>query len=196
MPTMFELPPADRQLRVAGFDDAPFERDRPGSPVHVAGVICSGTRFEGMVWGSATKDGLDATDVIAGLLIGGKYLPQLHAVLIDGIAVGGLNVIDIADLSRRLGLPCVAVMRRMPDVEGFRKVIADLPEPTRRFAMLDAAGEIFARPPFYFQVAGITPDDAAALLARVTDTGHVPEALRLAHLIGAAVIDGESRGRA
>lgn len=193
---MFELPPADRQLRVVGFDDAPFDRDSPGSPVHVAGVICSGTRFEGMVWGTATKDGFDATEVIAELLIGGKYLPQLHAVLIDGIAVGGLNVIDIAALATRLELPCVAVMRRMPDVEGFREVIRDLPDPDRRMAMLDAAGEIHARPPFYFQVAGVAPDDAAALLARVTDTGHVPEALRLAHLIGAAVIDGESRGRA
>jgi hypothetical protein len=62
--------------------------------------------------------------------------------------------------------------------------------------MLERAGEIIARPPFYFQVAGITADNAEALLGRVTDTGHVPEALRLAHLIGAAVMDGESRGRA
>jgi hypothetical protein len=193
---MFELPPADRQIRVAGFDDAPFERDRPGSPVHVAGVICSGTRFEGMVWGTAAKDGFDATEVIADLLIGGKFLPQLHAVLLDGIAVGGLNVIDIADLAARLARPCIAVMRRMPDVEGFRRVIAGLPDPTRRLAMLDRAGEIIARPPFYYQVAGISADDAERLLARVTDTGHVPEALRLAHLIGAAVIGGESRGRA
>lgn len=193
---MFALPPSDRQLRVAGFDDAPFERDKPGSPVHVAGIVCSGTRFEGMVWGEATKDGFDATEVIADLLIGGKYLPQIHAVLLDGIAVGGLNVIDIAELHSRLERPCIAVMRRMPDIEGFRRVIRDLPDPTRRLAMLERAGEIFERPPFYFQVAGITPDDAEQLLARVTDTGHVPEALRLAHLIGAAVIDGESRGRA
>jgi hypothetical protein len=32
----------------------------------------------------------------------------------------------------------------------------------------------------------------AAVLRRLTDCGNVPEALRLAHLIGAAVVKGES----
>ena len=190
------LPAADRRIRVAGFDDAPFDRGATGAPVHVAGVICAGTRFEGMVWGSVTKDGFDATEVIASLLEGSKYLAQIRAVLLDGIGVGGLNIIDLPALSTRLGLPCVAVMRKMPDVDGVRKVIAALPDPERRLALLERAGPIHQRAPFYFQVAGITPGAAAELLDRVTDTGHVPEALRLAHLIGSAVIDGESRGRA
>lgn len=191
-----ELPAADRRIRVAGFDDAPFDRDSAGGPVHVAGVICAGTRFEGMLWGTATKDGFDATDVIAGLLEGSKYLAQIRAVLIDGIAVGGLNVIDLPALAERVARPCIAVMRKMPDVAGVRRVIRDLPDPERRLALLDAAGPIHQHPPFFFQVAGITPEVAAALLGRVTDTGHVPEALRLAHLIASAVVDGESRGRA
>lgn len=193
---MTELPAADRLIRVAGFDDAPFDRDDAGGPVHVAGVVCAGTRFEGMVWGTATKDGFDATEVIAGLLEDSKYLPQIRAVLLDGIAVGGLNVIDLPELSARLARPCIAVMRKMPDVEGVRRVIRDLPDPERRLAMLERAGPIHQRPPFFVQVAGITADAAFELLARVTDTGHVPEALRIAHLIGSAVIDGESRGRA
>ncbi len=60
-----------RTIRVMGFDDAPFEK-RPGAPVDVAGVVCADTRFEGMVWGTATRDGDDATRVMAALLTGSK----------------------------------------------------------------------------------------------------------------------------
>jgi len=192
------LPHPTRQVRVIGFDDAPFAKrgSAQDAPVQIAGVVCSGTRFEGMVWDRVTRDGFDATDVIAARLLGGKFLPQVHAILFDGVTVGGLNIINIAELSERLSKPCITVMRKMPDLEAFRHVIASQPEPARRLVALEAAGEIVEREPFFFQAQGIGPDDAHELLTRVTDTGHVPEALRLAHLIGAAIMDGESRGRA
>jgi hypothetical protein len=188
------MPSPGRRLRVIGFDDAPFERtdDR----VQVAGVVCSGTRFEGMVWGEIERDGFDATDALATLLGRSKFHDQVRLVLLDGIAVGGLNVVDLPELAARLELPCVAVMRRMPDLAAMERVIARLPEAERRLAALAGAGPIHRRPPFVFQVAGIARDAAAEALARVTDTGAVPEALRLAHLIGSAVVLGESRGRA
>lgn len=182
-------------MRAIGFDDAPFAR-APGSPVAVAGVVCAGTRFEGMVWGHCTRDGDDATETLIALLRGGKYLPQIHLVLLDGIALGGLNLIDLPGLSAALDRPCVAVMRRRPDREAMRAAIGGLPDPERRLALLDRAGPISEAPPFVFQVAGLDPAATADALARLTDRGHVPEALRLAHLIGSAVIDGESRGRA
>ena len=37
---------------------------------------------------------------------------------------------------------------------------------------------------------------AGQVLTRLTDTGHVPEALRLAHLIGSAIMTGQSSNRA
>ncbi len=43
-----------------------------------------------------------------------------------------------------------------------------------------------------FQVCDENPDVVASALQRLTDCGKVPEALRLAHLISAAVIKGES----
>ena len=49
-----------KRIRAIGFDDAPFS-DTHGSPVPIAGVVCSDTRFEGMVWGTVSKDGDDAT---------------------------------------------------------------------------------------------------------------------------------------
>ena len=115
------LPPPSRRLRSIGFDDAPFERGSGRGLVPVAGVICAGTRFEGMVWGQVRRDGWNATDVLVSLLAGGKFLPQLHLVLLDGITLGGFNVVDLPALATRLRRPCIAVMRRPPDLEAMAR---------------------------------------------------------------------------
>lgn len=181
----------NRVIRAIGFDDVPFKRRR-GSSVPIAGVICGNTRFEGMVWGKIRQDGWNATDVICNLLLHSKFLPQLDIVLLDGISVGGLNIINLPQLCDRLQIPCVTVMRRIPDLTAMTTVIKRLPQAKRRLEILQSAGIIHAYPPFFFQVCGETPDIIAATLQRLTDCGNVPEALRLAHLIGAAVVKGES----
>lgn len=189
------FPPEGRILRAVGFDDAPFARRRHGS-VGLAGVVCGGTRFEGLVWGDVRQDGWNATDVVVRLLAGGKFLPQLHLVLTDGIAFGGFNVVDLERLAAALGRPCVAVMRRPPDLAAVEAAIRRLPRPERRLELLRRAGPVFRQGPFTFQVRGAEPEAAGRALARLTDRGAVPEPLRLAHLIGGAVRGGESGRRA
>jgi endonuclease V-like protein UPF0215 family len=189
------LPPPGRTLRAIGFDDAPFRRGRRGD-VGVAGVVCAGTRFEGLVWGRLRQDGWNATDALLRLLAGGKFLPQLHLVLLDGIAFGGFNVVDLPRLADALGRPCLAVMRRPPDLAAVEAALRRLPRAAARLALLRRAGPIHRAGGFVFQAQGLGPDDAAAALARLTDRGAVPEPLRLAHLVGAAVRTGESSRRA
>jgi endonuclease V-like protein UPF0215 family len=189
------LPPAPRILRAVGFDDAPFVRRRKAR-VPVAGVVCAGTRFEGMVWGHLRQDGWDATDAIARLLVGGKFLPQVHLVLLDGLSFGGFNLVDLPALAARVGRPCVAVLRRAPDLAAVARALCRLPRPERRLRILARAGPVHAHPPFHFQVAGGDPEVIGPALRRLTDRGSVPEALRLAHLVGAAVLRGESGRRA
>ncbi|ARV62357.1 hypothetical protein BZZ01_30350 [Nostocales cyanobacterium HT-58-2] len=185
----------NRTIRVIGFDDAPFLRG-VGGKVHIAGVVCAGTRFEGMVWGKVQQDGLDATDTICELLIGGKFLPQLHVVLLDGIGFGGFNLVNLPELASRLQLPCVAVMRRVPDLIAVEEAMSRLPCFPQRYNLLKLAGKIYEYPPFFFQVCGEEPEVIAGVLQRLTDCGKVPEALRLAHLIAAAFIKGESSSSA
>lgn len=189
------IPSPSRTARAIGFDDAPFAR-RAGARVRLVGAVCAGTRFEGLVVGRVVRDGLGATGEIVRLLHEGKFLPQLHVVLLDGIAFGGFNLVDLPALAAALDRPCVAVMRKRPDVHAVRRVLAGLPSAARRLAMLERAGAIHEARPFYFQVAGAEPREIARLLPTLTDRGHVPEALRLAHLIGAAIVHGESGRRA
>lgn len=188
------FPAEGRVLRAIGFDDAPFVRGR--GDVGLAGVVCAGTRFEGLVWGSVRADGWNATEVVLRLLLGGKFLPQLHLVLTDGISFGGFNVVDLEALADGLGRPCVAVMRRPPDLAAVERAVRRLPRAERRLELLRRAGPIHLSGPFTFQVRGADPEAAGRALARLTDRGAVPEPLRLAHLVGKAVERGESGRRA
>ena len=181
----------NRTIRVIGFDDAPFIRGS-GEKVNLAGIICAATRFEGMVWGELQQDGFDATETICKLLLDSKFLPQLHLVLLDGIGFGGFNVVDLPTLAEKLQLPCVAVMRRQPDLNAVIDAMSRLPNLEKRQELLKRAGKIHEYSPFVFQVCGEEPEIIAKVLEKLTDCGKVPEALRLAHLISAAVIKGES----
>lgn len=182
-------------LRAIGFDDGPFQKT-PGARVPLVGAVCAGTRFEGMVFGHVRRDGQNATRVVESLLVGGKFLPQLHLILFDGIAFGGFNVVDLPRLATTLGRPCVAVMRRAPDFDAIALALQRLPRADERLRLMRAAGPVHQRGGFVFQVHGADPGEVAAALGRITDHGRVPEALRLAHLIGRAVALGESGRRA
>lgn len=159
-------------------------------------VVCSLTRFEGMLWGHIQTDGWDSTEQLAQMLLSSKFHSQLHLVLLDGIGMGGLNLIDLPLLAQQIQLPCVAVMRKFPNLEKMKAAISLLPHSEKRLQILAKAGEIYIQPPFYFQVSGLSAEVTVRVLQRLTDRGNVPEALRLAHLITSAVVNGESGKRA
>jgi len=195
MKTLEKLLQQNRTLRVIGFDDAPFEHYQ-GACVNVAGVVCAGTQFEGMLWGKVQKDGDDATEVLSQLLLQSKFYDQVHLVLIDGLAMGGFNLIDLPELATCLKRPCVSVMRKQPNLVAIQKALQNLPNTAKRWDLIHKAGHIYQQKPFYFQTQGGNPDVVGKALERLTKLGHVPEALRLAHLIGSAVMTGESGNRA
>ena len=191
-----ELLSRGKKIRAIGFDDADHRGKERGEAVHVAGIVCAATRFEGMLWGELAKDGTDSTDVLVSMLSRSKFAPQLHIVLLDGITFGGCNLVDLPRFSAETNLPVAAVMRRHPDLESFHFVVDQFPDADQRRRCVEAAGTIHERDGFVFQVAGAEPEVTSRALRKLTDQGKVPEALRLAHLIGSAVAFGESGNRA
>ena len=184
-----------KRIRALGIDDAPFDRERGGS-VNVCGVICAKTRFEGMLWGEMTKDGWDATEKLTSLVGESKFFDQLHVILIDGLTLGGFNIVDLPRLHKALELPCIAVMRRMPDWQAIDQALGYFDDGAERKAILQKAGTVHDAENQCFQLAGCEVATAKKVLGQLTDTGFVPEPLRLAHLIGSAVKKGESGRRA
>lgn len=185
----------NKRLRVVGFDDSPFTKER-GSAVNNAGIICAETRFEGMLWGEVTKDGNDSTEIIASMFKESKFYHQVDVVLLDGIAVGGFNIIRLKDLYDDFAKPCIAVMRKAPDLDAIENALNNFADAKQRMKDIKQAGEVHQIDGVTFQVIGCEPQLASKILTKTTDTGSVPEALRLAHLIGAAVKTGVSSNRA
>ncbi|MDP3274542.1 MAG: DUF99 family protein [Deltaproteobacteria bacterium] len=185
------LPPAHRPLRAVGIDDAPFTR-RPGASVIVLGSVCADTRFEALVTTRVRAFGWQATESVLAAIKSSRFYPMLHVILLDGIAVGGLNIIDLEALSAGLERPCIAVMRKMPDLAAMEHAIRLHPQPERRLRILARAGEIHQGGPWIFQVKGGLVSLAEEALVRLTDRGNVPEPLRISHRIGAGLVLGES----
>lgn len=209
-------------MNVIGFDDGPFPRQHRGD-VLLVGVVCSGTRVDGIVSGRVRRDGANATRAIVDLVRGSQFGEHVQAVLLQGIAVGGFNVVDVQALHEALRLPVLVVTRRKPDLAAVQRALfADVPHQrprvrgaTRKWALIERAGAMellgpsnraerrAARsglraegPKLWVQRVGLSMEQARRLVERTTLHGNIPEPLRVAHLVAGGITTGTSRGRA
>lgn len=186
-------------MRVLGIDDSPFSFSS-GKVLLVGAVVRLPNYLEGVMRTECAVDGTDANQAIEGMLLRSRYREQLKLVLLDGAAVGGFNVVDIDLLHRRTGLPFATVTRDPPDME---KVAAAL---RKHFGDWEERLEVIARhrlrpvdtghKPLLVASVGMDEGEADRLIARSVVRGVVPEPVRVAHLIAAAMARGESKGRA
>lgn len=109
-------------MNVIGFDDGPFARDHRGD-VLLVGVVCSGTRIDGIVSGKIRRDGANATRVMVEIIRASQFGSHLQAVMLQGIAVGGFNVVDVHGLCAALGIPVLVVTRRPPDMAAVKRAL-------------------------------------------------------------------------
>ena len=132
---------------------------------------------------------------------------QLSVIMIDGIAFGGLNIIDINEVSARTRLPVMTIIRKMPDLAKMKKAIKHVDDSEIKSKLLDKAGEIYQYDienkalgsktgKVYFQTAGISKKEAEKVLKLTIIHGLIPEPIRIAHIIGSGIKKGESKGRA
>ncbi len=206
-------------MNVIGFDDGPFPRAHRGD-VPLVGAVCAGTRLDGVVSGKVRRDGVDATRRMVELVQQSQFRGHVRAVLLQGIAVAGFNVVDVHGLSAALDVPVLVVMRRAPNVPSIRRALFSDDPPGRprvrgarnKWRLIQEAGPaeplqnrgsspsptgLRDRPQsLWVQRVGLSPEAARRLIEATTLHGHVPEPLRLAHLIAGGITVGRSRGRA
>jgi endonuclease V-like protein UPF0215 family len=164
--------------------------------VLLVGAVCARTRLDGVIAGQVRKDGADATARVAALVRGSQFDGHVRAVLLNGIAFGGFNVVDIHALAAALERPVLVVARRAPRLQLIRSALAHLPGGAARWRLIERAGAMEPIGGVFVQRAGLSPREAEQLLAATTLHGNLPEPLRLAHLIAGGITTGKSRGRA
>ena len=181
---------------VVGFDDAPFARAHRGD-VAVFGAVYADATLEGVLRSKVRRDGRNATTQLAQTLAGSKFYEHVQCVLLQGIALAGFNVVDLAALHQQLNLPVLVVARRRPNLTSIKRaLLQSVSGGARKWALIEAAGPMEACGDVYVQRAGLSQAEALATVNRHATKGHVPEPLRAAHLIAGGVTDGVSRGRA
>lgn len=187
---------SQRISHVVGFDDAPFERSHRGD-VLVVGAVFAGDRLDGVISTRVRRDGANAAQRLIDCLTGSRYFDQLQAILLQGIAFAGFNVVDLQRLHEATGLPVLVVARYRPDLQAIRKALLEqVPGGARKWRLIEAAGPMEPMAALYVQRCGITPENAARLLASLQQNSQLPEPLRVAHMIAGGVTTGESRHRA
>ncbi len=189
------------EIRILGFDDGPFETKNRGT-VPVIGVIYRGGKFlDGILRTDVEIDGMDATKKLIKLINDSRHKQQLKIVMLDGITLGGFNIVDITQLHKNTGLPIIVFNRKQPDLKAVKKALNNLNNPEVRWKMIKNAGKIRGcklkdGQSIYYQSIGISDEDAEDALMLSSTHGDIPEPLRVAHLIATAIVRGESYGRA
>lgn len=186
-----------REIRILGVDDMPFTFD--DERVGVVGVVMRGNHYiEGVLHTDIAVDGIDATDRLASLISSSKHAGQLRAVMVDGGALGGFNVVDGERLYKTTGIPVMTVTANKPNSEALIAALKQhFDDWEGRWNILQG-GELYRIPlryPLWVKPFGLSLDEATDIIKCSLIRGALPEPLRVAHLIATGVKTGESYGR-
>ncbi len=185
------------EIRVLGIDDGVFT-PHSNELVDVVGVVYRGGYWlDGFMHTRVRVDGLDATEKLADMISKSPHYFQLRVIMLNGVTLAGFNVVDIAELHRRVKLPVLAVTRDKPDFDDIRKALQNLPEDEKRWGIIEKAGKILkvrtreGEEPIYVHAVGISEKDAERILKSTSTRSNVPEALRVAHIIASGLTNLE-----
>ena len=186
------------QVRVLGIDDSPF-RFKEKKALVVGALVRVPNYLEGVMKTEVEVDGIDSTERLAHMISRSRYRDQIKAVMIDGIAVAGFNVVDIESLHKSLGIPVLTVTRDEPDLDKMRTALR------KHFEDWEGRFELITKlklrqirtehKPLYASGLGADWEELERFVTISTVRGAVPEPIRMAHLIAAAMVRGESYGR-
>lgn len=188
-----------QQIRVLGIDDSPFTfTDKYTTIIGV--VMRGGNYLECVIKSQVSIDGEDATFVCKDIIKSSRHRKQLKAMLLDGIALGGFNIVDIDSIFSSTKLPVITVTRDKPDFNkiehALKKNFIDWEKRLKLIKKGTIHKVVTSHNPIYVKCSGIDIEEAKEIIKISTIRGVIPEPIRVAHLIASGIIRGESYGKA
>jgi len=173
-------------MRIVGVDDGAFRLSkRAKQRTLLVAVLFDNLALLSLRVGRIRVDGRDANAVIRSLL----ERMSCDTVMLSGISFGGFNVVDIAQLSRVLRRPVIAVTGERPHNEAVRTALREHFEDWRdRWRMVRSAGRVHSitlhgESPLYFEVQGATHLFAKRAIASTAVISRLPEPIRVARIL-------------
>lgn len=185
-----------RFSNVIAFDDEPFSPAHRGD-VRIVGTVFAACRLDGVLIGKVRRDGANAARNMVSLISESRFTEHVRLVMLQGVTLGGFNVVDVGYLHRHLGLPVLVVARSEPDLDAIRTALLDhVPGGMRKWKLIEGLGRMEPVGSVFVQRVGLSLEEASTTLELLTRHGNIPEPLRVAHLMAGALGSGQSRGRA
>ncbi len=183
-----------KQLRILGIDDAHFDKFKDRETLLIGTFFRGGEFIDGVITTRVKVDGTDATSKIIGMARKSKFFPQIRAIMLDGIAVGGLNIIDIHRVNERTKIPVIVIIRHYPGIAEMTDAMLRAGKKSK-ISLLKKAGRIHKAGNIFIQIAGIDIDEAKQIIKITSTHSYIPEPVRAAHIIASGISFGESRGK-
>lgn len=188
-----------RQIRVLGIDDAPFTFSEKYSAV--IGVVMRGWEYiESVLHRQVTIDGTEATTICIEMIQQTRHRKQLKVAILDGVCLGGFNVVDIHEVYESTNLPMMTITRDKPDFDKIKQALRTHFEDWKTRWEIIHRGTLHKIPthynPIYIKYVGVSLEEAKEIIQVSTIRGVIPEPVRVAHLIASGITRGESYGKA
>jgi len=188
-----------QEIRILGVDDSPFPAHTNEEVMLVGTVFRAGNWLDGVLSTFVDGDGVNATHKISEMVLNSRNMGQLGVIMLDGITFAGFNVVNIRELYQATGIPVIVIMRKSPNFESIKKALKRFSDWKVRWANVLEAGQVHrvdGNESIYIQIQGIKLEDALEIVKLSTTRSAIPEPIRVAHIIAAGIVTGESRGSA
>lgn len=188
-----------KQIRILGIDDSPFTFSDKYCTV-IGAIMRGGEYLECILSDHITIDGNEATNICKKMIQNTKHRQQLKVLMLDGVALGGFNIVDIYELYESTNLPIITITRDKPDFDKIKLALQkNFNDWEDRWRVLKR-GEMHTiktrHNPIYVKCVGIAIEGAKEIINLSTIRGVIPEPIRVAHIIASGITRGESYGKA
>lgn len=185
------MPVPKKGIRVLGIAESYTGRHTDPVTSTLAGVVMRRDLvIDGMVFGSASVGGMDATPSVLGM-IHTLDREDIHLVMVSGCVISWFNILDPVRIFEETGIPVIGVTYE--DSEGLEEdILHHFPGDLIRLAAYRKLGA--RRPvllhtgyPVFIRSRGMSGNDDEVLCNAFTRDGKIPEPLRVARLCARAV---------
>ncbi len=177
-------------IRIAAITSGPAAN---GKSALVVCIIARSGVIEGAISAHVMTDGTDSTARITSMIRRSRFREQVKLIALNGIALAGLNVIDIKRVAKSLNADFAVLTRRRPRNTLLIRALKRLSKETgsdtaARIRMVEGMSglKLIKSGGFFVQSSAELPESVVRLAF---------DALRVSHIVSRGISTGESKGR-
>ncbi len=181
--------------RFIAITSGPIARKK-GKKTAIVGIIFKESTIEGMLVSRVDVDGTDSTSSISRMVSRSRFKSQVRIILLNGIAIAGLNIVEPDRLERELNAKVVLLNRRRQNAKELANALREFSRATgnstaQRIKTVEgfAPSKITMANGFFLQSRSVEGSYLKRFAPRAFN------ALRISHIVSSAISKGESAGR-